>query len=159
MRNVRWTRLCRNFNPCAWLEPYIGRTGKACPRNHRKLLEADRRVAGRTSWPSNALRHRFASDHLAHFRDAAKLALQIVHTDQELIPASSGVGEPQSGREILKRPAGCAVEPDGTFRMKTRERKTAPSLALSPEPEPDRLGEILPRWSIATTGRLVAPRD
>jgi hypothetical protein len=31
------------------------------------------------------LRHGFASYHLAHFRVAAKLALELGHTDQELI--------------------------------------------------------------------------
>jgi hypothetical protein len=31
------------------------------------------------------LRHSFASYHLAHFRDAAKLALELGHTDQVLI--------------------------------------------------------------------------
>jgi integrase len=72
-------------NLAAWIEPYIGRTGNVCPRNLRKLLEADRKAAGLKSWPSNALRHGFASYHLAHFNDAAKLALELGHTDQELI--------------------------------------------------------------------------
>lgn len=72
-------------NLAAWLESYIGRTGMVCPRNLRKLLEADRRAAGLKTWPSNALRHSFASYHLAHFRDAAKLALELGHTSQDLI--------------------------------------------------------------------------
>lgn len=56
-----------------------------CPRNLRKLLEADRTAAGLKKWPSNALRHGFASYHLAKFEDAAKLALALGHADQELI--------------------------------------------------------------------------
>ena len=89
-------------NLAAWLEPYIGRTGQVCPPNLRKLLEADRTNAGfkgkrpdRTdsdktdallkTWPPNGLRHSFASYHLAHSNDAAKLALELGHTDQELI--------------------------------------------------------------------------
>jgi integrase len=72
-------------NLAAWLESYIGRTGMVCPRNLRKLLEVDRRAAGLKTWPSNALRHSFASYHLAHFRDAAKLALELGHTSQDLI--------------------------------------------------------------------------
>jgi len=72
-------------NLAVWLEPYIGRAGDVCPRNLRKLLEADRTAAGLRSWSSNALRHGFASYHLAHFKDAAKLALELGHTDQELI--------------------------------------------------------------------------
>jgi integrase len=72
-------------NFAAWLKPYIGRSGKVCPPNLRKLLEADRKAAGLKSWPSNALRHSFASYHLAHFRDAAKLALELGHSGQDLI--------------------------------------------------------------------------
>ena len=72
-------------NLAAWLEPYIGRTGNVCPPNLRKLLEADRTNAGLKKWPSNGLRHSFASYHLAHFQDAAKLALELGHTSQSLI--------------------------------------------------------------------------
>jgi integrase len=94
-------------NLAAWLEPYKARTGKVCPPNLRKLLEADRINAGWWTakegavitpgkeidrakiklkpWPSNGLRHSFASYHLAHFQDAARLALELGHTDQELL--------------------------------------------------------------------------
>jgi integrase len=51
----------------------------------RKRLEADRARAGIVAWPSNALRHSFASYHLAHFSDAASLALQMGHRDQRLL--------------------------------------------------------------------------
>jgi hypothetical protein len=36
-------------------------------------------------WPSNGVRHSFSSYHLAHFKDAARLALELDHTDQELL--------------------------------------------------------------------------
>jgi integrase len=72
-------------NLAAWLEPYIGRTGDVCPPNLRKLLEADRTAAGLKKWQSNALRHGFASYHLAKFKDAAKLALELGHTKQDLL--------------------------------------------------------------------------
>ena len=95
-------------NLAAWLEPYIGRTGKVCPPDLRNLLEIDRlksgvwaptrnsinrsgedmeRVTGKNQkpWPSNGLRHSFASYHLAHFHDAARLALELGHTNQELL--------------------------------------------------------------------------
>jgi integrase len=74
-------------NLAAWLETVsFGRpTDNVCPPNLRKLLEADRTAAGLKSWPSNALRHGFASYHLAHFRDAAKLALELGHTKQDLL--------------------------------------------------------------------------
>jgi hypothetical protein len=36
-------------------------------------------------WPSNCLRHSFASYHLAHFRDAAKTAFEMGHTSPALL--------------------------------------------------------------------------
>ncbi len=92
-------------NLAAWLEPYIGRTGPICPANLRKLLEIDRTNTGiwrgpenpgkdrpkgqrpvdkLKPWPSNGLRHSFASYHLAHFRNAALSALELGHTNQEI---------------------------------------------------------------------------
>jgi integrase len=95
----------------AWLAPYQGRAGKVCPAaNLRSMLETDRVRAGfrptsfgrivmkqagikldsamlksLKKWPSNGLRHSFASYHLAHFGDAARLALELGHTNQELL--------------------------------------------------------------------------
>jgi integrase len=68
-------------------QPYrfFERVGNVCPPNLRKLLEADRTNAGLKKWASNGLRHSFASYHLAGFEDAAKLALEMGHTNQELI--------------------------------------------------------------------------
>src|ERR1700677_674203 len=77
-----------------WLAPYNKHHGPVCPIGLRKMLEKDRRVAGfgtpgtetdeekerdikLTPWPSNALRHSFGSYHLAEFKDAAALALQM----------------------------------------------------------------------------------
>ena len=63
----------------AWLAPYrLRRRGPVCPGNLRLRTEADRDRAGlRENWPINALRHSFGSYHLAHFKDAAALALQM----------------------------------------------------------------------------------
>jgi integrase len=94
-------------NLAAWLEPYIGKSERVCPDNLRKLLEIDRVKSGIWTgpdeamiaagkdpkqpnaklkpWPSNGLRHSFASYHLAHFKNAALLALELGHTDQDLI--------------------------------------------------------------------------
>jgi len=55
------------------------------PANCRKMLEATRTAAGIKHWPGNALRHSFASYHLAHFNDAAALALELGHTDAGLV--------------------------------------------------------------------------
>jgi integrase len=71
-----------------WLKAYQGKSGKVCPAGLRKKLEADRTRAGLSKWPSNALRHSFASYHLAHFCDGAKLALEMGHRDQKLIFAN-----------------------------------------------------------------------
>jgi integrase len=73
-----------------WLLPYRGRTGKVAPENLRVKLLADRKRAADAGaltgkWPSNALRHSFASYYLARFDDAPKLALQLGHTGQDII--------------------------------------------------------------------------
>jgi integrase len=72
-------------NLTRWLAPYAAHRGAVAPANCRKLLEATRAAAGIKRWPSNALRHSFASYHLAHFNDAAALALELGHTDAGLV--------------------------------------------------------------------------
>jgi len=100
------------IQPCLaqWLAPYANRSGKVCPDNLRNLLEIDRMRAGfkptafgsiikkaagikldpatlkgLKKWPSNGLRHSFASYHLAYFGDAARLADQLGHVNQVLL--------------------------------------------------------------------------
>lgn len=75
------------IRPClaAWLAPYRGRTGKVCPLNLRTRLERDRERAGITDWPSNGLRHSFASYHLEHFKRPGELTVEMGHTDEELV--------------------------------------------------------------------------
>jgi integrase len=66
-------------NLCAWLEPYRNCSGPIVPPNHfRKMIE-DRHRAGIVDWPDNALRHSFASYHLARFKDAPALSLELGH--------------------------------------------------------------------------------
>lgn len=76
-------------NLAKWLAPYRGRTGRIVPDNLRVKLLEDRKRAAKagtlTRWPSNALRHSFASYHLAKFNDSAKLALQLGHVGQDII--------------------------------------------------------------------------
>jgi integrase len=70
----------------AWLTPYRGQTsGKVCPPNLRKLLEADRQRAGITDWPPNALRHSFASYHLEFFQQPGMLSVEMGHVDENLV--------------------------------------------------------------------------
>jgi integrase len=68
-----------------WLRPYQKRHGPICPDGLRKLELETRQRAKITDWPANALRHGFASYHLAHFKNAAELALEMGHTNQQMI--------------------------------------------------------------------------
>jgi integrase len=68
-----------------WLLPLRKHKGSVTPDNFPKRLDAARETAGIDDWPDNALRHSFASYHLAHFKDAAALALEMGHTDSGLI--------------------------------------------------------------------------
>jgi integrase len=62
----------------SWLDPYRSHMGRVCPVNLQKRINEDRdRARLRTDWPQNALRHSFGSYHLAHFNDAARLALEM----------------------------------------------------------------------------------
>jgi integrase len=68
-----------------WLRPYRKHHGQICPPGLRNLELEARQRATITNWPANALRHSFASYHLAHFKNAAELALEMGHTNQQMI--------------------------------------------------------------------------
>ena len=72
-------------NLAKWLQPYAQLSGNVTPAGYRALLEAAREAAGVAQWPQNALRHGFASYHLARFNDAALLALELGHTNSNLV--------------------------------------------------------------------------
>lgn len=92
-------------NLAAWLAPVAKLAGSVWPEKHqrgRTLFEEARRAAGfgdegsetpeekaagvkLKPWPHNALRHSFASYHLARWQDAARLALELGHTGTSLI--------------------------------------------------------------------------
>jgi integrase len=55
------------------------------PAGYRVFLESARETAGIYQWPQNALRHSFAPYHLAKFNDAAALALELGHTNSNLV--------------------------------------------------------------------------
>ncbi len=69
----------------AWLEIAPTKTGSVMPPNYRKLTDAGRLAAGLVEWPSNALRHSYASYHLAKFQDAAALALEMGHSTTAIL--------------------------------------------------------------------------
>ena len=89
------------MNLKAWLIPYAGQRGRVWPKGGRRLMEAARKNAGFGTtkeiaeakkkgwrlerWPKNAIRHSYATYHLAHNRDAAELALHMGHDNTKLI--------------------------------------------------------------------------
>lgn len=75
-------------NLAAWLRPLAKTAGPVVPVSPDELrgaFESARKAAGIVEWPANALRHSFASYHLAAHRDAAALALELGHTDSALL--------------------------------------------------------------------------
>jgi integrase len=72
-------------NLAKWLQPYAQLSGNVTPANYRELLDAAREAAEIQDWPQNALRHSFASYHLARFNDAAALSLELGHTNSNLV--------------------------------------------------------------------------
>ena len=71
-------------NLLEWLRPYKQLRGNVTPPKYRDLLDAARESA-KINWPNNALRHSYASYHLARFNDAAALALELGHTNSNLV--------------------------------------------------------------------------
>ena len=71
-----------------WLMPFRKLKGNLTPRDQfefRRLFEQARKDAGVEPWPDNALRHSFASYHVAHFKDAKALALEMGHRDSGML--------------------------------------------------------------------------
>jgi len=68
-----------------WLLPVRKHQGNVTPSNcFRELFEQARAAARIAEWPDNALRHSFASYHLAHFKNAASTALELGHHDSRI---------------------------------------------------------------------------
>ena len=66
----------------AWLLPYRRTSGPVVPEGVKFEMvfrQVRRHARMNETWPHNALRHSFASYHLATFQDAAKTALQLGH--------------------------------------------------------------------------------
>ena len=68
-----------------WLFPVRKHRGNIItPQDCNKGFVQAREAAGITEWPDNALRHSFASYHLAHFKNAASTALELGHHDSRI---------------------------------------------------------------------------
>lgn len=74
-------------NLSAWLAPHCQEDGPVRPSlsTYRHKFSIALRAAGITKWPDNALRHSFASYHLAEHQDAAATALQLGHTESRTL--------------------------------------------------------------------------
>jgi integrase len=72
-------------NLLSWLEPYRGKQGSICPPGYYKRTVADRGRAGIRQWPSNAMRHSYASYHLAMYKDGPGLSLELGHTTPRVV--------------------------------------------------------------------------
>lgn len=115
---VAKTRSIRTVNlqpaAVAWLLPHRKTAGPVVPEGTKfeDAFRMVRRHAGMfKSWPHNALRHSFASYHLAAFEDAAKTALQLGHnrgTDLLFAHYRGLVTPAQSAAFWAIRPAGPA---------------------------------------------------
>jgi integrase len=69
-----------------WLLPVRKHQGRITPNKWQFRLQFDqaREAAGIAEWPDNALRHSFASYHLAHFKNAAATAMECGHHDSRI---------------------------------------------------------------------------
>src|SRR5262249_23788199 len=72
-------------NLAKWLQPHARLSGNVAPPTYRELLDDAREAAKIHEWPQNGLRHSFASYHLARFKDAPALALELGHTSAHLV--------------------------------------------------------------------------
>ncbi len=72
-------------NLAKWLQSHRRSLGNVTPPDYRELLDNARKAARIEEWPQNALRHGFASYHLAQFNNAGALALELGHTSAHLV--------------------------------------------------------------------------
>lgn len=80
-RNVRITE-----NLAAWLTPLAAQSGEVANLDRvRVAREATVRAAGMIKWETNALRHSFASYHIAFHEDASKTAYQLGHSSPKML--------------------------------------------------------------------------
>jgi integrase len=68
-----------------WLSSHMFQRGPVCPPGLYPRLLEDRKRAGLTEWPSNALRHSFASYHLAHFGNPQKTSAELGHMNASVV--------------------------------------------------------------------------
>jgi integrase len=72
-------------NLAAWLQPYSGMRGHVVPPGARRKLARVRETAKLSHWPTNGLRHSFASYRLAAIHDAPRVAMELGHTSPQML--------------------------------------------------------------------------
>jgi integrase len=72
-------------NLAAWLQPYGMMKGRVVPPGARRKLARVRKAAGLLKWPTNGLRHSFASYRLAAIHDAPRVAAELGHTSPQML--------------------------------------------------------------------------
>jgi integrase len=74
-------------NLSVWLAPHFQGNGRVRPSldTYRYKFAKALKTSGIKHWPDNALRHSFASYHLAAYQDAAATALQLGHTESRTL--------------------------------------------------------------------------
>jgi integrase len=72
-------------NLAAWLQPFAMMKGRIVPPGARRKLARVRKAAVLARWPTNGLRHSFASYHLAAIHDAPRVATELGHTSPQML--------------------------------------------------------------------------
>jgi integrase len=78
-KNAQRRHVVMSDNLKRWLSPLAKQFGPVTPKNSCKKLIQARKAAGIEMWPHDALRHSFASYHLAFHRDQNELSAQLGH--------------------------------------------------------------------------------
>lgn len=73
----RFVRICDAL--AAWLAPHVRKSGPVATSESVRDSRERTCKAAEIEWPSNVLRHSFASYHLAHFKSAAETAAELGH--------------------------------------------------------------------------------
>lgn len=69
----------------AWIRPHAKEAGRVIARNSDERRRFNKSAPLGRPWPANALRHSFASYHLAISQNAAKTALELGHRDTAIL--------------------------------------------------------------------------
>jgi integrase len=72
-------------NLAAWLAPHSRKAGPVADPERVRVARVKTCEAAKIEWPANALRHSFASYHLAQFKNAAATAAELGHTSPVML--------------------------------------------------------------------------